>query len=107
MQLLAGNASMCKRLIKRWESLINMISSNSDNLEGSFLSANSCEGKSSSVSDLQSPNPKVKRHGSLVNTLSSKASRVKSRITDSFFKKGITINENVRMFFDFNVRSIL
>lgn len=65
-----------------------MIASHSDNPEGSFLSANSCEGKSSSVSDLQSPNPKVKRHGSLVNSLSSKALRVKSRITDSFFKKG-------------------
>lgn len=59
-----------------------------DNPDGTFLLASSREGKSSSVSDLQSPIPKVKRHGSLVNSLSSKALRVKSRITDSFFKKG-------------------
>lgn len=65
-----------------------MISSTSDNPDGTFLLASSCEGKSSSISDLQSPIPKVKRHGSLVNSLSSKALRVKSRITDSFFKKG-------------------
>lgn len=68
--------------------LINRIAFDSDNPEGSFLPASSCEGKSSSVSDLQSPGSKVKRHGSLVNSLSSKAMRVKSRITDSFFKKG-------------------
>lgn len=57
-----------------------------DHQDGSFLSVSSCEGKSLSVSDLQGS--KVKRHGSLADSLSSKASRVKSRITGSFFKKG-------------------
>lgn len=61
--------------------------SGSDNAEG----GSSCEGKSSSISDLQIPGSKVKRHGSLVNSLSSKAMRVKSRITDSFFKKGTAV----------------
>lgn len=59
-----------------------------DHQDGSFLSVSSCEGKSLSVSDLQSLGSKVKRHGSLADSLSSKASRVKSRITGSFFKKG-------------------
>lgn len=54
----------------------------------SFMSMTNSEGKSSSTSDLQIPDSKVKRHGSLVNSLSSKAMRVKSRITGSFFSKG-------------------
>ena len=52
------------------------------------MSMTNSEGKSSSTSDLQIPDSKVKRHGSLVNSLSSKAMRVKSRITGSFFSKG-------------------
>ena len=81
------------------EITITIFTPGSDNSEGSFLSASSCEGKSSSVSDLQSTGSKVKRHGSLVNSLSSKAMRVKSRITDSFFKKGTKLICNVGYWF--------
>lgn len=77
---------------KKKKSIFKTYSSNNvnkvDHQDGSFLSVSSCEGKSLSVSDLQSPGSKVKRHGSLADSLSSKASRVKSRITGSFFKKG-------------------
>ena len=45
--------------------------------------------KSSSTSDLQTVRPKVKRHSSLVTSLSSKAMRVKSRIAGSIFNKGM------------------
>lgn len=44
--------------------------------------------KSLSTSDLQTAGPKVKRHSSLVTSLSSKAMRVKSRLTGSIFSKG-------------------
>ena len=48
-----------------------------------------CSGvKSSSTTDLQTVCPKVKRHSSLVTSLSSKAMRVKSRIAGSIFNKG-------------------
>ncbi|XP_032228436.1 uncharacterized protein LOC5504265 isoform X2 [Nematostella vectensis] len=40
-----------------------------------------------STSDL-SAHPRIKRHGSLANSLSSKAAKVKSKISSSFFKKG-------------------
>ena len=32
--------------------------------------------------------PRVKRHGSLANSLTNKAARVRSKLTTSFFKKG-------------------
>lgn len=75
---------------------VSMVITTAESPGGSFLSAHS-EGKSSSTSDLQTPGSKVKRHSSLVTSLSSKAMRVKSRITGSFFNKGTLLKRNIEI----------
>lgn len=71
-----------------------------ENVDGTSVSSHK-QVKSSSTSDLQTQGTSVKRHSSLVNSLSSKAMRVKSRITGSFFNRGMYCTPKNKMLYHF------